>query len=369
MNEGGSSMLYVGFSVLYGVSMVSLYLYMRRKSSGLELDDVNALLSDILEVNFRNNSLSNAAQSILIVLQRFYKADYVTILIMNERSEHLNIISSNVASAYLKNIELHSNSLLKTMTKAVSKVAIADKGVLGYKTARERNICFSSFTPLSFEGKIIGAILIENMEGKVLSDNASRMSLYTKIFKSTALVLQNVIRTEELISMTSTDQLTGVHNRRFIDMTLGEQLSIHRNLGMSLSLAIFDIDHFKKFNDTYGHPFGDVVLQEVAKYVDSQLSENDWVARYGGEEFVIFFGRSNASDVASRVDAIRRGLADLKIVHENEVVSVTASFGVASYPYIDGSANDLIQKADSALYTSKREGRNRVTLHKEKNIS
>lgn len=362
-------MIYGIFGFVYVVSLLGVYYYMRRKASGLELDDVNALLSDILEVNFRNNSLSNAAQSILIVLQRFYRADYVTILIMNERSEHLNIISSNVASAYLKNIELHSNNLLKTMTKAVSKTSIAEKGVLGYTTARDRNICFSSFTPLSFEGHVIGAILIENMEGKELSDNASRMSLYTKIFQSTALVLQNVIKTEALISMTSTDQLTGVHNRRFIDMTLGEQLSIHRNLGMSLSVAIFDIDHFKKFNDTYGHPFGDVVLQEVAKYVDSQLSENDWIARYGGEEFVIFFGRSNPSEVASRVDAIRRGLADLVISHDNERVSVTASFGVSSYPAIDGSANDLIQKADSALYISKKEGRNRVTLHKEKIVS
>lgn len=363
-------MVHIVWAVFYLLSIGGVYWFVRNRKSNVQLDDVNALLSDILEVNFRNSSLSNAAQSILIVLQRFYSADYVTIFLMNERSQHLNVIASNMSSVFLPDIEMHSNNMMRTMTKTSSKVARVEKGVLNYVTAKERGVAFSNFTPLSFEGHVIGAILIENCEGNTLSDNASRMSLYTKIFKSTALVLQNVIKTEALISMTSTDQLTGVHNRRFIDMTLGEQLSIHRNLGMSLSVALFDIDHFKKFNDTYGHPFGDIVLQQVASFVDSQLSENDWIARYGGEEFVIFFGRSNLTDVATRVDSIRQGLANLVITDNNNTeVSVTASFGVASYPFVDGSANDLIEKADSSLYTSKREGRNRVTLYKEKAVS
>ena len=355
----------IGYILLTLVYTLAL-LYVRKKYKGkivkASLTEVNALLSDILEVNFRNSSLANSAQSILLVLKRFYNADYVTILLYNEKSAKLSVIASNVSTDYIQLLEEYSTGLIRAGVKK-PKVTHSEGGSLTYHSAMTRGICFSMFTPLKHDGHLIGAILIENKDSDTSTSDHTRGVLYGKVFNSTALVLQNVIHTENLISMTSTDQLTGVHNRRFIDMTLGEQVSIHGNLGMSFSVALFDIDHFKKFNDTYGHQFGDIILHDVAQFVASQLEEGDWIARYGGEEFVIFFNRTSPHIALSKVDEIRQGIENLVIKDKETMASVTASFGFASYPADGLKANDLVERADKALYESKRGGRNRVTVY------
>lgn len=353
---------YIFITLIYVGSLYLLRRYYRTKFLETNLTEINALLSDILEVNFRNNSLANSAQSILLVLKRFYDADYVTILLFNEKTSKLSVIASNVQSDYIAMVEGYCNGVLRDGgTKP--KVWQSEGGSLTYSSAMVRGICFGMFTPLKHDGELIGAILIERKSGAGYSSDSQRGLLYGKVFNSTALVLQNVIHTENLISMTSTDQLTGVHNRRFIDMTLGEQVSIHGNLGMSFSLALFDIDHFKKFNDTYGHQFGDIVLHDVAQYVKGVLDEGDWVARYGGEEFVIFFSRTSPHIALEKVEAIRRGIESLVLQDKDIKTSVTASFGFSSYPADGLKSNDLVERADKALYASKRKGRNQVTVY------
>lgn len=350
--------------IIYIVSLYIVHTKTKKKySNNFNLDEINSLLSEILKINFKNNSLSSAAQNIILVLQRFYSTDYITILLFNEKTGNMRIIASNVDKQFLRQIEHYCNESYQTLGKRVSKALTSQGGALSYETAEERGVHFSNFTPLKHKNKIIGGILLENKDAEKHSSLDTRMELYNKIFQSTALVLQNVLYTENLISMTSTDQLTGVYNRRFIDMTLTEQLNIHRNLDMSMSVSIFDIDHFKKFNDTYGHQFGDIVLQEVAKFMKDNMSgENEWVARYGGEEFILFFGRSNPREVAHKVNELRKGLANLKLTNGTTTTNVTASFGIASYPQFKESASGLIVKADEALYKSKENGRNRVTI-------
>lgn len=350
------------YVLVYIATIALVYYLVKRKYSAVNLTEINSLLSEILETNFKNSSLSNAAQSILIVLRRFYNTDYITILLHSEKTGKMSVIASNAGNDNLKKIEEYCNERLATMGRYSARVVTSKGGTLQYPSANERGIHFSSFTPLEHDNRLIGGILLENKDATNQSDKNQRMKLYDKVFKSTALVLQNVIYTENLISMTSTDQLTGVHNRRFIDMTLTEQLNIHRNLGMSFSVAIFDIDHFKKFNDTYGHQFGDIVLQEVAQYMKNNMGEDEWVARYGGEEFVLFFGRSNENEIVKKVEKLREGLSNLELTNGDITTNVTASFGIATFPKFNDSASGLIAKADQALYKSKENGRNRVTV-------
>lgn len=367
--QGGIGLFWLAIGIgliIYSVSLFLVHFVTKKKyNNDLNLDEINSLLTEILKINFKNNSLSSAAQNIILVLKRFYNTDYITILLFNEKTGNMRIIASNVDSTFLKQIEGYCNDSYRTLGKRASKVVSSEGGTLSYETADERNIRFSNFTPLKHKNSTIGGILLENKDTSSLDDINTRMELYYKVFQSTALVLQNVLYTENLISMTSTDQLTGVYNRRFIDMTLAEQLNIHRNLDMSMSVAIFDIDKFKVFNDTYGHPFGDIVLQDVAKFMQENMSgENEWVARYGGEEFVLFFGRCSTKEVALKVDRLRQGLSELRLTDGTTVTNVTASFGIASYPHFDESASGLIAKADEALYISKENGRNRVTVAK-----
>lgn len=351
-----------------------------RGTQNIDLEEVNELLSEILEINFRNNVLTSSAQSILLVLNKFYQVDYITIFInstsigseevVNELGQ-LRVIASNAGNNHLKELEKYVNAISTRMTGVTSKVQASEGKALSYPTANERGVHFSSFTLLTYESKFIGGILLENRQSKDFINGTNRQILYDKVISKTSLVLQNVINTENLINMTSTDQLTNIHNRRFIDMTLPEQLTLHGNLGLTLSVAILDIDHFKKFNDTYGHQYGDLVLQEVAYYLKTQMSQRDnrWVARYGGEEFVLFFGRSNPREVEAELEELREGLANLVLDDGNVQTSVTASFGVCHYPYINANATVLIQKADQALYQSKATGRNRVTVYNDSMVN
>lgn len=338
----------------------------KAKYSFVGVTEYNTMLMAILEEHFKTSSIATASQNILVILQKYYKIDYATIFLAHNNNNVyvLNAIATNVQGSYIEALEAHCNSLLENIGDLTAKVSTSNGGCLSYNSAKDRGICFSAFSPLMANGKIVGGVLLENKDAQALEAEKLRFELYDKVFKSTALVLQNVLNTERLVYAVSTDQLTGVFNRRYIDTTLDEQLIIHKNLGLPFHLAIMDIDFFKKFNDTYGHQFGDLVLKIVSNFLKKNCGTNAWVGRYGGEEFVVFFGRSDTHDVFHKVDRLRAGISKLKLSDGTAEASVTASFGIACYPTNATDVKSVIEKADTALYESKHTGRNKVTLAK-----
>ncbi len=161
-----------------------------------------------------------------------------------------------------------------------------------------------------------------------------------------------------------TDGLTGLANRRFFDEMYKMRLNEARDVGTPLCLVLFDIDHFKRFNDTWGHPTGDQVIRFVGAAMQAKALPDQLVARYGGEEFVAILPRKNLAAGQEFAEEVRRVVEGKKLLRKstNESLGrVTVSAGVAELaPDEDGGA--LLQRADDALYASKREGRNRVTL-------
>lgn len=313
------------------------------------------LLPELLENTSNNQSLSNPSQSILKVLEQFFKVSYITILYY-ESDKGLNVMSSNVDPCFLPSLENHCNSLLnKSDFSPVTSMAKRGEG-LHYKTAIDRHINFSFFTPLMYKDKALGAILLENK--RILPKIYIRSALDYQIFRTIAAVLQNVLYTQELIEIASTDSLTDLYNRRYIDITLEKQFAVHLKHQSLFSIALVDIDNFKQINDTYGHTFGDLVLKEVATYINCRIDRNSWVARYGGEEFLIFFGHSDPEDVYSQVKTLCQDLEKL------EIANVTASFGVTTFCEMDKTVNDIIRRADEALYLSKNTGKNKVTVRR-----
>jgi diguanylate cyclase len=165
-------------------------------------------------------------------------------------------------------------------------------------------------------------------------------------------------RTESL-----TDGLTGLSNRRYFDEVFRMRVKEAQDHNQALSLIVVDIDHFKRFNDTWGHPTGDQVIRFVGAALMAQALPDQLVARYGGEEFVVVLPRRNISAAADFAEAARKVVEGKKLLRKstNEALGrVTISAGVAEL--IDGEEGaSLLQRADDALYVSKREGRNRVT--------
>ena len=187
---------------------------------------------------------------------------------------------------------------------------------------------------------------------------AARISVHLKLRKLQAELLR---ANTELQRLTQIDPLTDVANRRALNERLDEEYLRAHRYGRPMSLGMLDIDHFKRLNDTHGHPAGDYALIEVAKVIKSTLRRHDFVARYGGEEFVMVLPETAADRALLAFERVRINIESLPIVYDGKLIPVTVSLGVASCPHqLLTKGQDLITLADTALYDAKRSGRNRV---------
>lgn len=160
-----------------------------------------------------------------------------------------------------------------------------------------------------------------------------------------------------------TDALTGLYNRRHFDSTVEREFLRSKRYGGDLTLAIIDIDFFKKINDTYGHLCGDYVLKEVAYMIQDNFRKTDIVFRYGGEEFVVILTETSLDGSKIPLERLRQAIENYKFKYENNVIKVTVSIGAASNSY--DNINTVILNADKALYEAKSSGRNRISLKTE----
>lgn len=164
---------------------------------------------------------------------------------------------------------------------------------------------------------------------------------------------------DELRRLSTTDALTGLHNRRFLDESLRRELERVRHTGAPLSVIMFDVDRFKRFNDEHGHDQGDRVLQAIAASLRQALRKYDLACRYGGEEFLAILPGTAAEGAFSVAERLRRDVEECSV----DGLKVTISLGVATVPDIlAGAPEDLVAAADSALYRAKAGGRNRVEV-------
>lgn len=158
------------------------------------------------------------------------------------------------------------------------------------------------------------------------------------------------------------DPLTRALNRRFLPSVLGREITLAKNAKTPLSVLMLDVDHFKAINDRYGHAVGDIVLRHTAELLLNAVRPSDFVFRYGGEEFLIVLVETDRTEACAIAERIRQQLAEQEVsVRDRDVLSVTASIGVATY---EGHPDYeyLVDAADKALYRAKKEGRNRVVM-------
>lgn len=170
--------------------------------------------------------------------------------------------------------------------------------------------------------------------------------------------LQSALRQQQHLART--DSLTGVHNRRYLFERAGHEFDLARRYRHPLSIIMFDLDHFKQINDTFGHAMGDQMLERMAGVARSQLRDVDLIGRYGGEEFMIVLPMTEAKQASLLAERIHKGVRSLRIEAEKGPASITLSAGVAemSHDPMDTSVDDIIRRADEALYAAKQAGRN-----------
>jgi diguanylate cyclase (GGDEF)-like protein len=166
-------------------------------------------------------------------------------------------------------------------------------------------------------------------------------------------------RAEDAIRLlATTDTLTGIANRREFNLQLEKELERARRYSGELSLIMYDIDHFKRVNDTFGHDAGDCVLKDLTAIVKTHIRAVDILARWGGEEFMILMPQSNGIDAATVAEKLRK---QVEQHYFDKVGNMTVSFGITSFA-INDNLNLFLKRVDDALYRAKERGRNRVEI-------
>ena len=246
-------------------------------------------------------------------------------------------------------IDLSSDELITVLDKEMVK-DVTD--------ANEQHISYFT-VPIKYADNLGGVIILAH--GDIDQVPPKEEGFFRTVIKEGYVIIQNAWLYSKIRNLAITDSLTGIYNRGFFYSSLCKEFARTARLNLPLTFLLLDIDFFKKINDTYGHLQGDDVLRKVAKILKKNIRVYDVLGRYGGEEFSIIMPEAKAGDGCGLAERIRHEISQCNFGPENKALRCTISIGVSSCPDAEiKTIEDLVRKADNALYKAKAEGRNRV---------
>lgn len=222
---------------------------------------------------------------------------------------------------------------------------------------------WSLCVPLCAMGAVLGVLRVQAHGDEPAPPSELQQQAITRAADQSALALANIGLRQSLHRQAIRDPLTGLFNRRYMDEALAREIHRARRHAGTVGVMLVDIDHFKAFNDTFGHQAGDALLRVVGAHLQSHIRSDDIACRYGGEEFLIILVGVDGAMLLQRAEDLRAGIAQLSVAHRGQQLGpVTVSVGAALFPQHGDTAAEVIQAADAALYRAKQTGRNRVIV-------
>ncbi|MBA2721102.1 MAG: diguanylate cyclase [Chloroflexi bacterium] len=227
--------------------------------------------------------------------------------------------------------------------------------------ARHASVGTTVCIPMMALGKMVGVIHLESIA--VAAFDPETIRLVTRVAENVGLAMANARLMNTMEGQAMTDPLTGLRNTRFFDPYLEQELESARRDDQPMSVVMIDLDHFKKFNDTYGHPAGDEALRSFARVIGSTIRASDVAARYGGEEFIVALRHAGIDEAQAMAEKLRASIEQMVVeLGPGRYARVTASLGVATTGPNVQDHKSLVSLADAALYRAKEGGRNRVEV-------
>ena len=216
--------------------------------------------------------------------------------------------------------------------------------------------------PLKAKDKVNGIIVADNFYTRK-SVTEHDLRIFTMLANQAGLAIENSQLYELVVHESHTDSLTTLWNHGYFQDTLGLEIEKAKQANQPLSLVIIDLDDFKKLNDTWGHQNGDIIIRELAKILKESAREIDYVCRYGGEEFSVILPNTNKDQACVIAERMRENIQNHNFSKfSDHAIQLTASMGVAEFPVHALTKEELVLKADKAMYTSKFIGKNRTCL-------
>jgi diguanylate cyclase (GGDEF)-like protein len=294
------------------------------------------------------------------------QAERASLLVNNEKSGNLLAKAAIGTAADLTRAgSMGSRVAVKILEKG-TPLLVRDLAKIGLKPASaDRKYKTGSFVsyPLAIGGRKIAVLnFTDKADGRAFEE--SDLELLNSIAPQMALAIDRAMlkdKAGEYEQLSVTDALTGLLNRRYLQERLTEEIIRSNRHGYPMSFMMIDVDHFKSYNDTYGHPEGDKALKTVGYVLKETLRGADVAARYGGEEFSILLPQTTSEEAQAIAERIRRNIEETDFVNRK----VTVSMGIASCSLELNSSDEVISAADKALYEAKRRGRNKVQVYED----
>lgn len=259
-----------------------------------------------------------------------------------------------------------TDPIVKIVYRKRQPILIAEEFTSLKDIKRFRNYGSEVIAPLIHSHRLVGMVLIgSKINGKPYSQ--TDLEMLTLITNIVAVAIANAQLYQKVRETSITDELTTLYNYRYFRIRLRDEVFRARRTGRPISLAILDVDNFKHYNDTLGHPAGDQVLKKIAKILKNAVRDTDVVARYGGEEFCVILPEVDVNGSRSFAERLRKSIEINPFFMEETQPGgkITISIGVATYPIDAAIIKELLVRADVALYRAKKAGRNCVRLYSE----
>jgi len=347
------------FGILYFLHH-SLYLYFKHKRTNQGIKSLLTITEDIVKYGDFELKCRNLITKLQDIIPYQVASFYIFDLECNDFVYPIAYHAPkdfDIGELYL-NLRQDSKSykILARGLPYISKSVNQDKNVKTSGKLKEL-VKVLLYLPLKVENQINGVIIIggtDELKEVISEDNLDLLNI---LANQMALALHNYLHFKEIDDRAKKDSLTGLYNRWVFKDEI--QNLLENNLGFSLLL--FDLDDFKKVNDTYGHITGDIVLKEIGEIVRTSIRSTDIACRYGGEEFIIIFKELSKSDTFIISDRIRTKIESKRFIYADQAFRVTISGGIATFPEDGDSIEEVIKKADEVLYEKcKKAGKNKV---------
>lgn len=334
--------------------MENLNLYLYKLSSDLK---VEKLLQNCLEI-----------------LIDFYKGDVGLISVIDEKLRKFvstDVIAINVQNTSRKIEKSEENYTYITFSP--NRISNKDEEKIKkliYEYGLNKCKCIIILPIFNKnETKAIGIVGIYTRTQKEILNIFKRIKTIVEIFLTHLnLEIENSILHEQLNIASITDPLTDLYNRRYFNIRLKEEFSKAKREGYPISIMISDLDNFKKYVDKLGHPMGDTILKEIANVIKLSMRETDIICRFGGDEFAYLLPFSTSIEAKIVAERIKNNVLNFKFLQGqiDEDIYLTLSFGIASFPEHGNSENEILSKADNALFVAKNMGKNKIMIYEEK---
>ena len=328
--------------------------------------DQSQIFDLLTQINL-NHSESEILNKFRNIINYFFKYDCLTISMLDSPGKKAYVklvdgIKKNLPEENEFNINGTINGIPYTKNTLINDSS-SKFNLFRFSSAERVTSADINFigSPLNIDGKLWGAIMIENFSGYIFSENDEKLLLL--IVRAMETSMHWHIEYQNMYENAIKDGLTGLLNHKtFVDRA-SEEIERARRFQHHLVFLMYDLDKFKRINDTLGHPYGDYVIRTTAKIIKDNVRSIDLVARYGGEEFAVVLVNTSTEAAMTVAQRIVDNIADYNFQLEAKEVKMTISSGLSEYPNDSDKLNDLVEYADQGLYKTKENGGNGVTIY------